>query len=263
MPYGTLNRHAFVCGATGSGKSQTSRNLLEALSLGRPGRCPGWSSSPPRRSTPGWRRRLGPGGDVLIIAPGDLDSPPGSLNPLEPEAGFPLQSHADLVRALFLAAFEASEPFPQVLSEALLRCYTSAGWDLVTGELRPAVKPRFRDDEAAEPIRPRYPTLGELQSAARDVVDNIGYGKEVAADVRGFVDVRIGSLRGGTPGRFFEGGHPLDVGGLLRRNVVLELEPITNDQDKAFLMGAVLIRIVEHLRVRDPSGAAPGSPTSC
>jgi len=258
VPYDTLNRHAFVCGATGSGKSQTSRNLLETLSLG-PQPVPWLVVEPAKAEYARMAARLGPGGDVLVIRPGDLDSPPASLNPLEPEAGFPLQSHADLIRALFLAAFEANEPFPQVLSEALLRCYTSAGWDLVTGGLRPAAKPRFRDDEAEELIRPRYPTLGELQAAARDVVDNIGYGKEVAADVRGFVDVRIGSLRGGTPGRFFEGGHPLDIGGLLRRNVVLELEPITNDQDKAFLMGAVLIRVVEHLRVRDAAGVrAPG-----
>ena len=253
VPYDTLNRHAFVCGATGSGKSQTSRNLLETLARA-PRPVPWLVVEPAKAEYARMAARLGPGGSVLTIRPGDLASPPASLNPLEPEAGFPLQSHADLIRALFLAAFEANEPFPQVLSEALLRCYTSASWDLVTGELRPAVKPRFRNDEAEEPIRPRYPTLGELQSSAREVVDNIGYGKEVAADVRGFVDVRIGSLRGGTPGRFFEGGHPLDIGALLRRNVVLELEPITNDQDKAFLMGAVLIRIVEHLRVRDAAG---------
>jgi hypothetical protein len=65
---------------------------------------------------------------------------PASVNPLEPAAGpdgarFPLQAHADLVRALFLAAFEADEPFPQVLAAALARCYEQAGWDLVTGEL--------------------------------------------------------------------------------------------------------------------------------
>jgi uncharacterized protein len=257
VPYDTINRHAFVCGATGSGKSQTSRNLLEALARA-PRPVPWLVVEPAKAEYARMAARLGAGGRVLTIRPGDLDSPPASLNPLEPESGFPLQSHADLVRALFLAAFEANEPFPQVMSAALLRCYTSAGWDLVTGELRPATKPRFRDDEAAEFSRPRYPTLGELQSAARDVVDNIGYGKEISADVRGFVDVRIGSLRTGTPGRFFEGGHPLDIGGLLRRNVVLELEPITNDQDKAFLMGAVLIRIVEHLRVRDQAGTTPG-----
>ncbi len=257
VSYSTLNRHAFVCGATGSGKSQTSRNLLELLSRG-PHPVPWLVVEPAKAEYARMAARLGPDGAVLTIRPGDLASPPASLNPLEPEAGFPLQSHADLVRALFLAAFEANEPFPQVLSEALLRCYRDAGWDLVTGEPRPASKPRFRGDEAEVPVRPRYPTLGELQSAAREVVDNIGYGKEVAADVRGFVDVRIGSLRGGTPGRFFEGGHPLDIAGLLRRNAVLELEPITSDQDKAFLMGAVLIRIVEHLRVRDQSAPATG-----
>ncbi len=37
---GTLNRHAFVCGATGSGKSQTVRTLLE--SVARAGGFRGW-----------------------------------------------------------------------------------------------------------------------------------------------------------------------------------------------------------------------------
>ena len=244
-----------ICGATGSGKSQTSRSLLEPLALAAPGRFHGWSSSPPRPSTPG-RRPARAARPRPHLRPGDLASPPASINPLEPEGGFPLQSHADLIRALFLAAFEANEAFPQILSEALLRCYTSAGSDLVSGECGHDASRSFRNDGPPSSSAPRYPTLGELQAAARDVVDSIGYGKEVAADVRGFVDVRIGSLRGGTPGRFFEGGHPLDIGGLLRRNVVLELEPITNDQDKAFLMGAVLIRIVEHLRSTTRPGHA-------
>src|SRR5262249_42882244 len=44
--------------------------------------------------------------------------------------------------------------------------------------------------------------------------------------------------------------HRLDLDRLLRRNVVLEIEDVGDDRDKAFLMGAVLIQIVEHLRVR-------------
>ena len=63
----------------------------------------------------------------------------------------------------------------------------------------------------------------------------------------------------GTTGRFFEGGHPLDVGALLRRNVVFEIEDVGDDQDKAFLIGAVLIQLVEHLRVWKARGEiAPG-----
>ncbi|MFF9980322.1 helicase HerA domain-containing protein [Streptomyces erythrochromogenes] len=258
----TLNRHAFVCGATGSGKSQTVRSLLTALSTHeRP--VPWLAIEPAKAEYARMAGRLaaadGPEAArrVTVIRPGDVDAPPASLNPLEPEPGFPLQSHVDLVRALFLAAFEGHEPFPQVLARALSQCYTEAGWDLVTGEPRPAHKPKFVRDEPDEPRSAAYPTLGALQATARRVVEMIGYGKEVTADVRGFVDVRMGSLREGTPGRFFEGGHPLDIAGLLSGNVVLELETITNDQDKAFLIGAVLIRLVEHLRVHHGRGGVP------
>ncbi|MGW2952759.1 ATP-binding protein [Streptomyces eurythermus] len=258
----TLNRHAFVCGATGSGKSQTVRSLLTALSTHeRP--VPWLVIEPAKAEYARMAGRLAAAGGpsaarrVTVIRPGAVDVPPASLNPLEPEPGFPLQSHVDLVRALFLAAFEGHEPFPQVLARALSQCYTDAGWDLVTGEPRPAHKPKFVLDEPDEPRTAVYPTLRELQANARHVVETIGYGREVTADVRGFVDVRMGSLREGTPGRFFEGGHPLDIAGLLTGNVVLELEAITNDQDKAFLIGAVLIRLVEHLRVHHGTGGVP------
>ena len=249
--HATINRHGLVCGATGSGKSQTGRRLLESLSTGSR-RIPWLVVEPAKAEYRTMAGRLAGWDDVLVIRPGDLAAAPASLNPLEPEPGFPLQSHADLVRALFLAAFQANEPFPQVLSHALTDVYTAAGWNLVSGGLRTGVRPKYRLDEPDVPAVPRYPTLRELQVTARRVVDNIGYGREVAADVRGFVDVRMGSLRQGAPGRFFEGGHPLDIAELLQRNVVLELEPITSDQDKAFLMGTVLIRLVEHLRVRGP-----------
>jgi uncharacterized protein len=255
VSYETLNRHGFICGATGSGKSQTARTILQALSTGR--RPIPWLVIEPAKAE--YNRmlsRIGRGGEVLAIRPGDLGAPPVSVNPLEPEPGFPLQSHADFVRALFLAAFEADEPFPQVLSHALTECYAAAGWDLVTGELRDPIKPKLRLDEPDCPARQRYPTLRELQATARRVVDEIGYGPEIAANVRGFIDVRIGSLRLGTPGRFFEGGHPLDVGELLRHNVVVELETITNDQDKAFFIGTLLIRLVEHLRVNQHGRSA-------
>ncbi|HZX03632.1 helicase HerA-like domain-containing protein, partial [Kribbella sp.] len=184
----TLNRHAFVAGATGSGKSQTIRHLLEGLSAAS---VPWLVIEPAKAEYAGMAGRLGADSSVAVIRLGDPDAVPLSLNPLEPEAGFPLQTHLDLVRALFLAAFEAHEPFPQVLSQALTRCYTSYGWDLALS--RGATT---------------YPTLADLQTTARAVVDDIGYGAELAADVRGFVDVRLTSLLLGTPGRFLGGGHP-------------------------------------------------------
>ncbi len=246
LPLDSLNRHVFVCGATGSGKSQTVRTLLEAATgAGIP-----WLVVEPAKAE--YRlmaARLGgasPGGgaavSVVRIRPGESDAIAAGLNPLEPapDSGgrrFPLQTHANLVKALFIASFRSEEPFPQVLSAALTRVYEEAGWDLALGET------------VAPDPNPGYPNLTDLQRAAVRIVREVGYSQRITDDVLGFIKVRLSSLRLGTTGRFLEGGHQLDFGKLLRTNAVLEIEDVGDDSDKAFLMGTVLIRLAEHLRM--------------
>jgi len=290
VPLTTLNRHALVTGATGSGKSQTVRHMLEQLTAagvgwlaiepvkseyaamaarlaadaagagaagaapdgdGAAGGGPGADASAETASAAekGASGRLEAGRErgVTLINPADPESVPLSVNPLAPEPGYPVQAHIDMVRALFLAAFDAREPFPQIISQALQRAYTECGWDPMTGAGR-----------ADLDVPPAVPTLAKLQAAALAVIEDVGYGRELQADMRGFVDIRLRSLRTGSAGRFFEGGHPADVGALLRRNVVLALEDVANDEDKAFLIGTLIIRIVEHLRLRSKSTPADG-----
>ncbi|MFI7705797.1 ATP-binding protein [Nonomuraea sp. NPDC049480] len=234
VPLATLNRHAFVTGATGSGKSQTVRHLLEQLSRAR---IPWLAIEPAKSEYAAMAGRVDE--PVTVINPSAPDGVPFSINPLEPEPGYPVQAHIDMVRALFMAAFDAEEPFPQIMSLALQRVYEATGWDVVTGGAVPGSN-----------VPPSVPTLEQLQQHAMDVIKEIGYGREVQADVEGFISLRLRSLRVGSAGRFFEGGHPADIGGLLERDVVLAIEDVANDEDKAFLMGTLIIRIVEHLRMR-------------
>jgi len=249
IPQRSLNRHVFVCGATGTGKSQTIRALLEsATHAGIP-----WLVIEPAKAEYQLMAARLPAAEVIRIAPGEPDDVPAGLNPLEPPAGpggtrFPLQAHADLIRALFLACFDAEEPFPQVLAAALTRCYADAGWDLVLGE------------PAAPGVVPAYPTLEDLQDAAARVVAGIGYGREVTDNVAGFIKVRLSSLRLGTTGRFLHDGHPLHLARLMDANVVLQIEDVGDDQDKAFLMGTVLIHLAGYLRMRhrEQGRAQPG-----
>jgi len=256
IPLGTLNRHAFVAGSTGAGKSQTVRHLLEQLT--RAGI--GWLAIEPVKSEyAAMSARLaetahnadaGPDSgrkSVTVINPADPESVPLSINPLTPEPGYPVQAHIDMVRALFLAAFDAPEPFPQIMSQALQRSYEECGWDPLTGAGRPDAD-----------VPPAVPTLARLQAAALAVIEDVGYGRELQADMRGFVDVRLRSLRTGSAGRFFEGGHPADIGALLDRNVVLALEDVANDEDKAFVIGTLIVRIVEHLRLRSKTAPTDG-----
>src|SRR5580658_885809 len=247
LPLDSVNRHVFVCGATGAGKSQTVRALLESAT--RAGI--GWLVVEPAKAE--YRlmaERLAGAAEVVRIRPGDSDAIAAGLNPLEPAPDatgrrFPLQTHADLVTALFIASFRSPEPFGQVLSAALTMVYEDAGWDMALGETI-----------AADP-NPGYPRLADLQRAAVRILREVGYSERTTDDVLGFVKVRLSSLRLGTTGRFLEGGHQLDFTRLLRTNVVLELEDVGDDGDKAFLMGTVLIRLAEHLRMEhraQPSG---------
>ena len=244
----SVNRHVFVAGATGSGKSETVRSLLVGLSTrGIP-----WLVIEPAKSEyAGLAPWLDPDNPLVVIRPGDPKQPPPHLNPLEPSsidvAGvrhtFPLQTHLDMVRALFTASFDAVEPFPQVVGAALTRSYEREGWNLALGRAVDGVE-----------ATPRWPTLEDLTREALTVVDDLGYGHEVRDNVRGFIKVRIGSLRSGTPGRFFEGGHPLDLEDLLNHPTIFEIEDLGDDMDKAFFIGNLIIRIFEILRLRHQFG---------
>ncbi|MGH3289920.1 MAG: ATP-binding protein, partial [Streptosporangiaceae bacterium] len=247
LPLDSVNRHVLVCGASGAGKSQTVRALLESAT--RAG-IPWLVVEPAKAEYRLMGERLAGAAEVVRIRPGDSDAIAAGLNPLEPApdaAGrrFPLQTHADLVTALFIASFRSREPFGQVLSAALTRVYEDAGWDMALGETI-----------AADP-NPGYPRLADLQRAMVRILREVGYSERVTDDVLGFVKVRLSSLRLGTTGRFLEGGHQLDFSRLLRTSAVLELEDVGDDGDKAFVMGTVLIRLAEHLRMEhraQPSG---------
>jgi uncharacterized protein len=252
VPLATLNRHALVTGATGSGKSRTVQHLLEQLS----GAGIGWLAVEPVVSeyavlaarltdVRGAADESGRAGQVTLINPADPEAVPLCINPLAPEPGYPVQGHIELVRALFLAAFDAREPFPQIIWQALQRVYADCGWEMQTG-----------GTGAELDTPPAAPTLARLQAAALGVIADVGYGRESQAGLRGFIDVRLRSLQTGAAARFLEGGHPADVSALLAGNVVVTLEDVVSDEEKAFVTGALLVRIVEHLRLRARSLAA-------
>lgn len=243
----TVNRHVFVTGATGSGKSQTVRRILEQLAAnGTP-----WLVIEPAKAE---YHTLAEtiSAPMSLIRLGGAQGTPLSLNPLEPTSvvaesselrTFNLATHIALVRGLFEASFEIQEPFPQILATALDRAYRAYGWSTLSGRRR-----------GVRTARAVYPTLGDLRRHALAVVDELGYGREVRDNVRGFVEVRINGLRNGAAGRFFESGHPIDLAAMARSNVILQIEDLGNERDQAFLMGSVLIRWIEFLRMRGDSG---------
>src|SRR5208283_4691989 len=172
------------------------------------------------------------------------------------EPGYPLQAHIALVRRLLDVAFGADELFSLAVSLALPRVYQAAGWDLHTG--RPAYRPASWAVGRA-PAVPAVPGLGQLHAAVTGVIREAGYDRRTRARLRGLADARFGSLRTGSAGRFLDGGHPADLGVLLRRPAVLALHDIGAAEDRALVTGALLIRLAEYLRLRARQQESPSS----
>jgi uncharacterized protein len=248
MPVAALSHGVLLTGSAGAGPSRTVRNMLTQLTaLGLPWLVVDAAGSGYETVSVG---RDGP--PVTVINPCDPDAIPLTLSPLAPEPGYPLQAHMALVRRLLDVAFGADELFSLAVSLALPRVYEAAGWDLLTG--RPAHRIPGR---VAGPAAPAVPGLGELHDAVTGVIGEAGYDRKTRAWLRALAGARFGPLRSGSAGRFLDGGHPADLGALLRGPAVLAVHDIGAAEDRALVSGALLIRLAEHLRLRSRQ---PGSP---
>jgi uncharacterized protein len=202
-------------------------------------------------ATAGSARLGGTTDDVTVIDLANPHVPPVTLNPFEPEPGYPVQAHADRLAGLFEAAFDLPDPVAAPVRTGLRRAYADCGWDVLTGTAPPGAR-----------TAPTVPAFRQLAQATVAAAGDLGYDGAMQAAVRGFVHARLEPLWTGPAGRFLEGGHPADVGSLVRGRVLLAVGGVADDEGTAFLTGALLARICERLCVddrRDPVGADRGN----
>lgn len=260
VPLSSLAKHTFVHGATGAGKSQATRHLLtEFTRRGIP-----WIVLEPAKSeyaTAMSERLAGIAEDipdpslvaVHLIKPGDVTATGISLNPLEPEPGSHYQAHLDALVDLAVAAFDADSPFPEVLTQAVDVAVRTAGWDPGLSQPLQAVRATYREGTA-----PMFPGIADLVRACHTVISSKGYSKEIEGNVRGFVDMRLGTLSTGTKRAAFSTGYPLSLESVLCKNVVFELQDLGTDSDRALFMGLFLLRLAQAARVRHARDPRPG-----
>ena len=191
-------------------------------------------------------------GDTAVIDITDPQTPPVTVNPLEPETGYPVQAHADRLAGLLEAAFGLTDPVAAALRSGLRRAYAECGWDLLTGLAPPG--------SLAPPAVPAFRHLGPAVLAA---AHDLGYDPALRATVRGFLQARLEPLWTGPAGRFLEGGHPVDSAALLGGNTLVIIGGPADDEALCFLAGVPLIRVAERLSVADgsyPARAPPAVP---
>lgn len=238
IPRRDLAKHALIVGTTGSGKTNTSKLLLDQIWDGGRG-IPFLvieSAKSEYRNLLANPRFKG----LNIFTMGDETTSPMRLNPFHVPDGILVQTHIDYIKLLFSAAFVLYPPMPYVLEQSIQEIYEDRGWDLARNlNFRGTGSPRT------------FPTLADLAAKISNVVGRMGYDDRLTMDVTAGLLARINQLRmGGGKGPMLDTRKSLDNSILFEEPCVIELKQVVSDEEKAFLIGLLLIRLNEHCEIR-------------
>lgn len=233
----SLTKHVFVAGVTGAGKTNTIFSLLAATASAG---IPFLVIEPAKTEYRALMSHPVIGNRIRVFTAGRPQISPLVLNPLEVPLGIGVSEHIDLVRVAFGAAFGMWTPLPQILERCLREVYVDRGWDLRSDENARLAAGGDRTDA--------FPTLAELVAKVQEVLPSLGYDSKITSDLQASLTTRLESLRTGGRGAMLDVTRSLPIEELLAHPTVLELEAIGDEGDKAFLIGLLLVRLVEHRR---------------
>lgn len=233
----SLVKHVFVAGTTGSGKTNTVRALLKGVV----NHSRNFMVIEPAKTE--YRAFIHSGiADLRVYTMGNAQVAPFFINPFEAGVGTPVSIHLDLLKSLFSASFGMWTPLPQILERCLQAVYADKGWDLVSG--------RNTRNEGTEVSASAWPTLSELVEKVEETIPTLGYDEKITNDLRASLTTRLNGLCRGPKGRMLNTRSTSSFGETLERNVVFELEAIADDDEKAFVMGLLMIRLFEERRTQ-------------
>ncbi len=231
IPKDNLTKHVFVAGVPGGGKTRTCLYLLSQL--WREQQVPWLVLEPSMKSEYRALLRSSIGPDLKVFTAGDESVAPLRINPLEVPESIHVQTHIGGLATIFKAAFAMEAPMPYVLDEAIHRVYEDHGWDLVSGA-HPNRSPECQ------------PTLGDLLDTCNKVVRNLGYDSEIKGNLQAALRTRLSSLMRGAKGRMLNVRESVPMDRLLSTPTVIELSTIGDDDEKAFLLGCLLLKLAQY-----------------
>ena len=241
-----LTRHAFVTGLTGSGKTNTCLALLSAARAGQ--EKVNFLVIDPAKTEYRFLYYADEVKDDLLIFTLGETLAPFQLNPFEFDRRFPLLGHIDLVKAVFNAAFPMYASMPYLLEEAILAIYEERGWDVAE-----STNKYVKVADPAVDLGPYLPRLSDLHDKVEAIVSSKRYGAQLTQDLSAALKARLSSLLNGTKGLMLNTARGTSIDILLERPVVLELRGVPDEDEKAFVMALLFIRLYEACRARGMS----------
>lgn len=229
----SLDKHIFVTGVTGSGKTTTCLNILENSNL------PFLVIEPAKTEYRILKEKYP---DLLIFTLGNDSLAPFRLNPFEFFPHESITSRVDMIKASIEAAFDMEAAIPQIIESAIYECYKNKGWNIATN------KNKYYGDKAFDDGVYAFPTLDDLIIEVENVVKKQGFDERLKNDYLGSIRARLNGLIVGSKGFMLNTKRSINFKQLLNQRVVFELEEIRNGSEKSLIMGFILTHLLEAIK---------------
>ena len=231
-----LNKHIFITGVTGTGKTTTCQKLLLESELPFLVIEPAKTEYRILMNNPKTE-------DILIFTLGNDKVAPFRLNPFEFFEGESITSRVDMLKAAMEASFDMEAAIPQIIESAMYSCYEDYGWNIDTDENEKFDNPY---DEGVY----SFPTLEDLLNKIEIEVTKHNFDDRLKKDYIGSITARLQGLLVGSKGQMLNARRSIDFRELIEKKVVLEIEGIKNGTEKSLVMGFILTNLCEALRAK-------------
>lgn len=252
VPFGIseydLNKHTFVCGITGSGKTNTVKKILENADK------PFLVIEPIKKEYRNMK-------NVEVYTLGRPEINCIKINPFYVPIGISPQQHIDSLKDLFSASFSFYGPMPYIVEKCLYKIYENKGWNLTFGLHSYYLKYMKEEKKNTEELFDKsklkkfyettshkylFPNMQDLKDEVERYIKEMPYEGEVKGNIEGAIKARIESLCVGAKGYMFNTNDYPDFHKVFNTNSVFELEGLADDSDKAFALGLLIIYINEY-----------------
>lgn len=246
----SLNRHLFISGMTGGGKSNTCLQIL--YELFQKHKIPFMVIDPVKSdytqllTVPELKK------DLKVFSIGVSSDLPLRINPFEllswdvcrGNKKF-LSKHIEYLKAIFTASLPdlKSGPSISIIEDALTLVYKSKGWNINFSSnkwLKEDIKPSDEDWYSI------MPNMEDFWSALQIVIDEKQYKSDTQKDVREALLTRFSSLTAVNKGAIFNCSRSVNFKLLFDNPSIIEIKDLADDDDKSIVMAIVFTFLYEY-----------------
>lgn len=223
----SLTSHCFITGSTGSGKSNTSYQILEELIRNNIN----FLVVEPAKGE--YKKAFGNFPNINIFSTNPKVYRMLKINPFKFDDEIHVLEHLDRMIEIFNACWPMYSAMPAILKDTVETAYINCGWDLNTSI-------------HVNNGKSKYPTFKNLLDILPELINSSAYSAQAKGDYTGALVTRVKSMTNGINGQIFCGDADVEDRVLFDENSIVDLSRIGSSETKSLIMGILVMKLNEY-----------------